>query len=72
MVLWREDTSVLNGVWNTYNVVVLPDLNNDAIPELLLAHGGDPSFPAAVSSTLHSLMFNSKKGSNVLEIFEIL
>ena len=36
--------------WNTYNVLVIPDMNKDGVPDLVVAHGGDPSFPPEVNN----------------------
>ena len=49
-VLWREDLSVTGDGWNTYNVLVLPDLTNDGIPEVILPNGGDPKYEPEVST----------------------
>ena len=46
--MWSEDWAVSFDRWNTYNVIVLPDLNNDDVPDLFLATGGDPIYPEKV------------------------
>ena len=54
-VLWEGDTSVLKDTWNTYNVLILPDLTGDGVGEVLLPHGGDPSFSPTVTNNTFSL-----------------
>ena len=40
-VLWNVEDKFLNIDWNVYQALPLPDWDNDGIPELLVAHGGD-------------------------------
>ena len=40
----------LHEQWNVYSILALPDFNNDGVPEILIAHGGDPAFHAEVST----------------------
>ena len=49
-ILWHGDEKVLNRAFNVYNPVILPDLDLDGTPDILLAHGGDDAFPHAVST----------------------
>ena len=48
-MLWQGDHSALKGGWNNYNPVVLPDLNGDGVPDVLLPHGADSSSSTYVS-----------------------
>lgn len=47
-VFWTADSTVLVDQWSSFNVVILPDLNDDKIPEILLPHSSDPRFPPEV------------------------
>ena len=58
-VLWGEDLEVTGDAWNTYNVVVLPDLTGDGIPEVLLPNGGDPKFDPEVCNSMQKLSLYS-------------
>ena len=51
-VFWTGEDRVMVDKWNSYNVLILPDFTNDGVPELLLAHGGDLTFPPEVCSVL--------------------
>jgi hypothetical protein len=33
----------MKSTWNIYQVLALPDFNEDGIPEVLISNGGDPS-----------------------------
>ncbi|KAL4241001.1 hypothetical protein ACF0H5_001780 [Mactra antiquata] len=45
--LWRcEDDRYLKSNWNTYTAAVLPDWDDDGVPEVLIANGGDTSYPS--------------------------
>ncbi|XP_060559392.1 uncharacterized protein LOC132719615 [Ruditapes philippinarum] len=40
--LWTcEDDEMFEAYWNTYHAAALPDWDNDSVPEVLIAHGGD-------------------------------
>ncbi|ELT88975.1 hypothetical protein CAPTEDRAFT_188461 [Capitella teleta] len=43
-VLWNGDRNALEDTWNTYAPLLVPDFTQDGIPELVVAHGGDPNF----------------------------
>jgi hypothetical protein len=43
-VHWTGDSSYLDETWNTYAPLIVPDFTQDGVPELIVAHGGDPSF----------------------------
>lgn len=47
-MLWSEDLSVTGDGWNTYNVLILPDLTGDGVAEVILPNGGDPKFEPQV------------------------
>ena len=47
-VLWHADVSFMNESWSCFNVCILPDFNDDGVPELLLSHSSDPRFPPEV------------------------
>lgn len=38
-------------IWNIYNVLIIPDMNQDGVLDLVVAHGGDPTFPPEVCQT---------------------
>ncbi|XP_069123099.1 protein FAM234B-like [Argopecten irradians] len=40
--LWFGDTRLMSRTWNAFQVLALPDVNGDGIPEVLVANGGDP------------------------------
>ena len=42
-MLWIGDEKFIKSTWNIYQVLALPDFNEDGIPELLISNGGDPS-----------------------------
>ena len=52
-LLWSVDEGVVHRMWNFYNVLVMPDFTGDGVPEVLLSHGGDPSFKAKVHGHFH-------------------
>ncbi|XP_064608060.1 protein FAM234B-like [Liolophura sinensis] len=43
--LWKAERTYLMRQWNIYQVSALPDLDGDNVPEILVPHGGEPSFP---------------------------
>ena len=50
-VFWIGDETAIEGAWNTFGVTILPDLDGDGIPEVLLPHGGDPKYGPNVSDS---------------------
>jgi len=50
-VFWRGDQSQMEEIWNIYNVLIIPDMNQDGVLDLVVAHGGDPTFPPEVCQT---------------------
>ena len=36
-------------------MLILPDMNNDGVPEVLVPHGGDPKIPPEVALSVLSL-----------------
>ncbi|KAK2166849.1 hypothetical protein LSH36_34g01067 [Paralvinella palmiformis] len=48
-VFWRGDQSQMEEIWNIYNVLIIPDMNQDGVLDLVVAHGGDPTFPPEVT-----------------------
>ena len=52
-VFWIGDETAIEGAWNTFGVTILPDLDGDGIPEVLLPHGGDPKYGPNVSEKIY-------------------
>lgn len=50
--LWKAERTYLKRQWNVYQVSALPDLDGDGVPEILVPHGGEPSFPPEVRTYL--------------------
>ena len=44
------DSKYLNRGWNIYEPAALPDLDDDGVRDIVIAHGGDPTVAAEVSS----------------------
>ncbi|XP_013402918.1 protein FAM234B isoform X1 [Lingula anatina] len=42
--LWRKNSTVFNNGWNNYNVITVPDVDGDTVPEIVVPHGGEPKF----------------------------
>ena len=49
-MLWNVESKFINIDWNVYQALPLPDWDNDGIPELLVAHGGDFKYGPEVNS----------------------
>ena len=47
-ILWAVDSKYLNRGWNIYAPAAMPDLDDDGVPDIVIAHGGDPTVPAQV------------------------
>lgn len=41
-ILWLGDNNLIKPTWNTYQVLALPDFDQDGVPEVLVTNGGDP------------------------------
>ncbi len=39
--MWSVDESAINVEWHVHHPLLLPDWNNDGIPDLLVSHGGE-------------------------------
>jgi len=46
--LWYGDERLTKSSWNIYQVLALPDFDEDGISEILLVNGGDPAKEAEV------------------------
>ncbi|XP_033726834.1 uncharacterized protein LOC117316365 [Pecten maximus] len=40
--VWFGDKSLMFPMWNTFQVLALPDFDGDGVPEVLVPNGGDP------------------------------
>ena len=40
----------MNRGWNIYAPAAMPDLDEDGVNDIVIAHGGDPTVPAEVSN----------------------
>lgn len=47
-VLWVADRRYVNRGWNIYAPAVVPDLDEDGVKDIIIAHGGDPTVAAEV------------------------
>ncbi|XP_046574702.1 protein FAM234A-like [Haliotis rubra] len=47
-IMWASDGNNFNRGWNIYHSVALPDFDFDGVPEIAIAHGGDPTVAAEV------------------------
>jgi len=47
-VLWEAKSEHFMTTWSSFNVLVMPDFNQDGVPELVTAHSSDPRFPPEV------------------------
>ncbi|XP_021380156.1 uncharacterized protein LOC110467366 [Mizuhopecten yessoensis] len=41
--LWVGDKTLMSPMWNTFQVLALPDFDGDGVSEVLVPNGGDPS-----------------------------
>ena len=54
--LWSADPSMTDIRWNYYQPQVIPDLDGDGVPDVVVSHGGNGEYTAMVGS-LNNLFY---------------
>ncbi|XP_033752716.1 uncharacterized protein LOC117336335 isoform X1 [Pecten maximus] len=47
-VIWRESSTYIKREWNIYSIAVIPDMDDDKVNDIVIAHGGDPTVAAEI------------------------
>ncbi|XP_052801612.1 protein FAM234B-like [Mya arenaria] len=65
--LWEADTKYLNRGWNIYAPAAIPDVDEDGVADIIIAHGGDSYVPAQVHSRQsgHIIMVSGRTGQAI-------
>ncbi|XP_071128715.1 uncharacterized protein [Mytilus edulis] len=66
-VIWAADRKIINTQWNVYHVAKIQDIDDDGVPEMVVANGGDTTLrPQDHSRTSGRLvMLSGKTGKMV-------
>ncbi|VDI73408.1 integrin alpha FG-GAP repeat containing protein 3 [Mytilus galloprovincialis] len=66
-VIWAADREIINTQWNVYHVAKIQDIDDDGVPEMVVANGGDTTLrPQDHSRTSGRLvMLSGKTGKMV-------
>lgn len=65
--LWVGDDRYVNRGWNIYAPAAVPDLDEDGVKDLIIAHGGDPTVAAEIHTrkSNHIVLVSGRTGKAI-------
>ncbi|XP_060600384.1 protein FAM234A-like [Ruditapes philippinarum] len=70
--LWVGDERYVNRGWNIYAPAAVPDLDDDGVADLIIAHGGDPTVAAEIThrKSNHIILVSGRTGKAIGTYFK--